>query len=200
MIRFVASLAIVAAVMVAGPASAESLTVVRTDPVGDARLHAPAYLDEVRAEATRTGQNFEFRTVVAESIPLTVPHLPPGNAEVWWLWGLDTDPTTFPPGYPVAPGQPLGTDFQLRVSWDGSEFAGTLVDRRPLLTGGEAVLTPYPFTIAGNEVSMAVQASAIGNPTSFLWAAVTVYRASPPGSAGFHIVDKFDPNVSPGPS
>ena len=79
-------------------------------------------------------------------------------------------------------------------------LVGTFIDRRPLLTGGEAVLTPYPFTITANEVSMAVSASAIGNPTSFLWAAVTVYRASPPGSTGFQLVDNFAPNFNPSPS
>jgi hypothetical protein len=78
--------------------------------------------------------------------------------------------------------------------------AGALIDRTPLLTGGEAVFTPLPFTITSNQVSMSVRASAVGNPTSFLWDIVTVYWAGPPHSVGFHPVDSFDPFFNPWPS
>jgi len=200
MLRFATSLIIATALTVAAPASAAPLTVALTDPVGDARFHAPAYLDMVRAEATREGEDFEFRTVVAEPIPLALPHLPPGNNQVWWVWGLDTDPATAPQGTPNAPGIPINTEFVLRVSWDGNALSGALIDRTPLLTGGEAVFTPLPFTITSNEVSMSVRASAVGNPTSFLWDPVTIYWAGPTHSGGFNFVDFFDPFWNPWPS
>jgi hypothetical protein len=38
------------------------------------------------------------------------------------------------------------------VSWDGVQFAGTAIDRRPLLTGGEAIITPVPISIDGTLV------------------------------------------------
>jgi hypothetical protein len=79
MLRFATSLIIATALMVVAPASAGPLTVTVTDPVGDAGRDAPADLDMVQAEATRKGQDFEFRTVVAEPIPLALPHLPPGK-------------------------------------------------------------------------------------------------------------------------
>jgi hypothetical protein len=200
MLRFATSLVIATALTVAAPASAGPLTVILTDPVGDAGRDAPAYLDMVQAEATRKGQHFEFRTVVAEPIPLALPHLPPGNNQVWWAWGLDTDPATTPQGAPVAPGISIEVEFVLRVSWDGDAFSGALIDRTPLLTGGEAVFTPLPFTITSNQVSMSVPASAVGNPTSFLWDIVTVYWAGPPHSVGFHPVDSFDPFFNLWPS
>jgi hypothetical protein len=200
MLKLATSLITLGALMVAAPASAESLTVVLIDPVGDAGLKAPAYLDMVRAEATKQGENFEFRTVVAEPIPLALPHLPPGNNQIWWVWGLDTDPATAPKGTPNAPGIPIDVEFALRVSWDGNALSGALIDRRPLLTGGEAVFTPLPFTITSNQISMSVPASAIGNPTSFLWDPVTIYWSSPTRANSFKIVDAFDPFFNPWPS
>jgi hypothetical protein len=199
MLKFATSLITLAALTVAAPASAESLTVTLTDPAGDARYKAPGYLDLVQAEATKQGQNFEFRTVVAEPIPLSLPNLPPGNRLVLWLWGLDTDPTTAPQGTPVSPGVPIAAEFVLRVVWNGTAFSGELIDRRPLLTGGEAVVTPLPFTIASNQVSMAVPASAVGNPTSFLWDIVSIYWSSQGQSLGWHAADFFDPFWNPWP-
>jgi hypothetical protein len=182
------------------PALAESLTVTITDPEGDARYRAPAYLDIVQAEATRTGQNLEFRMVLAEPIPLTLPYLPPGNSQVLWIWGLDTDPTTAPQGTPAAPGIPIAAEFVLRVVWDGNAFSGEFIDRTPLLTGGEAVFTPLPFAITSNQVSMAVRASAVGNPTSFLWDIVTIHWSSSHHTTnGWHPVDFFDPFWNPWP-
>jgi len=198
-----AGLAVAVLISTAGlvaPASAESLTVTLTDPEGDARYKAPAYLDIVQAEATRRGQNLEFRMVLAEPIPLTPPDLPPGNTQTLWIWGLDTDPTTAPKGTPAAPGTPIAAEFVLRVVWNGTAFSGELVDRTPLLTGGEAVFTPLPFTITSNQVSMAVQASAVGNPTSFLWDGVTIYWSSSHHTTnGWHPVDFFDPFWNPWP-
>lgn len=198
-----AGLAVAVLVSTAGfgaPASAESLTVTLTDPEGDAHFNnAPGYLDIVQAEATRNGQNFEFRMVLAEPIPLTLPDLPPGNSQVLWVWGLDIDPTTAPQGTPVSPGVPIAAEFVLRVVWDGNAFSGELIDRTPLLTGGEAVFTPLPFTITSNQVSIGVQASAVGNPTSFLWDIVTIYWSSQRQSLGWHPVDFFDPFWNPWP-
>jgi len=116
------------------------------------------------------------------------------------VWGLDTDPTTLPTGYPVAPGLPLQAELVLRVDWDGSAFSGVLVDRRPALSGGEAVITPHPFTITSSEVRMVVKASEIGSPTSFLWDAVTVFWSGPPGSGGNLHADFLDPFWNPWPS
>lgn len=197
-----AGLAVAVLISTAGlgaPASAESLTVTLTDPVGDALHKAPGYLDIIQAEAKKQGQNFEFRTVVAAPIPLTVPNLPPANRLVLWVWGLDTDPTTAPQGTPVSPGVPIDAEFALRVVWDGNAFSGEFIDRTPLPTGGEAVITPLPVTITSNQVSMAVRASAVGNPTSFLWDIVTIYWSSQGQSLGWHPVDFFDPFFNPWP-
>jgi hypothetical protein len=69
------------------------------------------------------------------------------------------------------------------VSWDGTEFAGTATDRRPLLTGGEAIITPVPFSINGTIVEAVLAYELIGDvPPSFQWAPITVDRPGPAGS------------------
>ena len=76
------------------------------------------------------------------------------------------------------------------VSWDGTEFAGTAVDRRPLLTGGEAIITPVQFSINGTIVEAVLASTLIGAvPPSFLWLLRTIDWSGPVGSAGFNAVD-----------
>ena len=121
---------------------------------------------------------FVFRKDLAAPIPQDIGHLPPGNDELWWAWGIDTDPNTAPAGFPSSNGGSLLGEFGLWVSWDGTSLSGFLVDRRPLLTGGAAIITPAPFSIAGNQVSMTVRASDLSNPTSFMWNSPTFYRST----------------------
>jgi hypothetical protein len=184
----------------ASPASAVSRTSIVTDPAGDAVFDAPGFMDIVRAEVAKQGGTFEFRTIHAEPIPDLPPLLPPSHDRISWVWGLDTDLTTFPKGYPLANGTSIQAEFVLRVDWDGSAFSGILIDRRPLLTGGEAVVTPHPFTVTSNEVRMTVAASEIGDPTSFFWDAVNLYWPAPPGTTSPQFLDFLDPFFNPWPS
>ena len=55
------------------------------------------------------------------------------------------------------------------VFWNGTEFGGSLIDRRPLLSGGEAAITSIDFEVDGATLSATVGASQLGNPSSFLW-------------------------------
>jgi hypothetical protein len=182
------------------PASAETQTSVVSDPAGDARFKAPGFMDIVRVEVTKRGDTFEFRMNLVEPIPAVPPLPPPSQDRISWVWGLDTDPTTFPKGFPGAPGTKLQAEFVLRVDWDGKAFSALLIDRRPLLTGGEAVITPLPFTIMSSEVLMVVRAGELGSPTGFLWDAVTIYWPRPPGARGLEFVDFLDPFFNPWPS
>src|SRR6476620_1832761 len=95
-------------VLTAGlPASAGTQTSIVADPAGDTGFHAPGFMDMVRVEVAKTGRTFEFRRILAEPIPSVPPLLPPSQDRISWAWGLDTDPTTFPKGDPVAPGVSL---------------------------------------------------------------------------------------------
>lgn len=174
---------------VAQPVSAQTSTVV--DPVGDAMFNAPVFQDIVFGQMTKTaGGDFELLMEMAGPVPVNPPLPPPARWEIWWVWGFDLDPTTFPQGYPLSPGLALYPEFLVYVSWDGTEFAGTAVDRRPLLTGGEAIITPVPFSINGTRVEADLPYALIGDvPPSFGWGPSTVDWAGPFGSVGFIVPD-----------
>lgn len=89
-----------------------------------------------------------------------------------WAVALDLDPTTFPAGWPLAPGAPQSAQAAVAegfvaIAWDGSTFSATWFDRRPLLTGGEYTATSVPFEIDGDTVRMWLDGALIGDPTSF---------------------------------
>lgn len=168
-------------------------TSVATDPAGDVLFKAPGYMDIVRAELAADSGTFFFRMTVAAAIPNNPPVAPPANASIRWAFPIDSDPATFPEGDPFPRNQPGPSEFNTRVFWDGSAFTASLLDRRPLLEGGEAILTPLSFTVSGSEIRVAVPASLIG-ASSFRWGAVTVYAsASPGGNNGDHFVDTLQP-------
>jgi hypothetical protein len=144
-------------------------TSVVIDPAGDVDHHAPAYQDIVRGEIQKKGNSYILRMEMAGRIPGSPNLPPPGNSEIWWAWAFDLDPTTSPKGYPFPPGNAILSEFLVYVSWDGSEFKGYAIDRRPLLSGGSAIVTPIPFSIDGAIVEAVLASALIGNPTSFRW-------------------------------
>ncbi len=182
----------VAAVAMTPAASASSTSVV-TDPVGDA-IYAPgitgqAYQDIVEVSITLRHGQFTFVMDLAAPIPDSPPLLPPGVARLTWSWHLDTDPNTAPCGFPHAPGICANAEFFVYVLWDGTTFTGLLVDRRPLLTGEEAVLSPVSFTIEGSRITAFVDGAAIGDPSSFGWRSVAAIWAGPLGTESHLTLD-----------
>ena len=159
------------------------------DPVGDALYNTPAFQDVVFGQLTKTASgDFELLMEMAGPVPVNSPLPPPGKNEIWWAWPFDLDPTTFPVGYPflkaVAP-----PEFIVYVSWDGAEFAGAAIDRRPLLTGGEAIITPVTFSIDGTIVQADLPYTLIGAvPTSFGWAAAAEAWPGPVGMSEAHLL------------
>jgi hypothetical protein len=195
-------LVILVIVIASLPASAQASVSV-ADPAGDARYHAPGFVDIIAAEATKSGQTYGFQMSLAAPIPAAPPPTPPATNAIHWSWPLNTDPTSFPAGdpFPAAPGQARPAEFIVHFAWDGSSFSAYLTDRRPLSSGGEAVITPLPFTISGSEVRVDVEATLLDQPSSFSWGAVTFYWSSPPaGTAGGHFVDALSPFNHPSPA
>lgn len=183
-----------------GPALAANRSIV-TDPVGDASYGAPAYMDIVGAQLATSGGTLHFQMTVAGAIPASPVLPPPSTKQISWSWPLDTDPTTFPAGAPLAPGYSGGAELIVTVAWDGSTFSAFLQDRRPLLTGGQAILTPVGYTISGTLLRVDVEASALGNPSSFGWGGVAFYWSGPFGSNnGNHFVDVLSPFYTPAPA
>jgi len=83
-------------------------------------------------------------------------------------------------GYTFSKNEANSQEFYLGVAWNptgslglGTGVFGWLIDRRPLLTGGQATITAIPFSIQGNRISVVVDAAALGDPPTFRWAAFT---------------------------
>jgi len=167
-----------------GPFSAELVpgkTSVVTDSVGDQDKTGAAYLDIVRAEITKQGTNFVFVMTMAAPLPES-PTLPSWADVLVWQPILDTDPNSSPMGYPFTKNTAFPDEFfiQHRVyrpgftdPLDPTSAADVLIDRRPLLTGGQAIVTPIKVSIAGAQITFVVDAALLGDPPMFGWLAVS---------------------------
>ena len=154
-----------------------SALVSATDPQGDASasqgngLTGEPYQDIVSAEVEEEGGTFIFAMDVASNVP-HAPVLPGGTTVQEWDWNINSSPA-LPRGFPFPPGSAAPPEFILMVLWNGGVFTGTLIDRRPLLSGGEAVSTSIPFDVDGGTISAVVSASLLGDPSGFAWVART---------------------------
>jgi hypothetical protein len=173
---------------IARPVSDQISTVF--DPVGDTIFGFNAPLqDFVRAQMTKTASgDYEMLMEMAERVPAR-PVLRPGVQEMWWFWTFDLDPTTRPAGYPWQNTVGRPPEFIVCVSWNGTEFAGNAIDRRPLLTGGEAIVTPVPFSFNGTIVEAVLASDVIGDVPTFRWGPFTFDWSGPVGSEGVQFAD-----------
>ncbi len=175
------SIAIAGIALLAAPeAQSGSKTSVAEDPEGDAFINinlnvdpqeAPDYLDLRRGEITLQGGIFIFKLRVEGLVP-DEPFEPQGRSIEWFI-GIDTDPTTFPTGFPNPPGLAFQCEFAVDIFWDGTDFDAILIDRRPSLVGEDAIVTRIPFNIEGNELTASVSRRMLDNPRSFGWLVLT---------------------------
>jgi hypothetical protein len=184
-------------------------TSVVTDPAGDADKAAQAYQDIVRAEITKQGTNFVFIMTLAAPVPDN-PSLPSWADVLAWEFWLDTDPTAFPVGYPFTKNTANLLEFEIQHRVYRSGFtdpldpksgAAVLVDRRPLLSGGQAILTPITFSIDGAKLTWVVDAALLGDPPTFQWASGTAAaHAGDDVKNGYSNISVFDaaPNLNLG--
>lgn len=137
-------------------ARAQTATVI--DPQGDAFFspgnEAPAFLDILVASFTISDT---LTCTVDVAGPLDALPNPPGSGGVFaWHFGLNTDNSTDPPGFPEAPGITTPPEFGVDALWDGTAFSGVLYDRRPALTGGSALLYSIPVSVSGSRITLTV--------------------------------------------
>lgn len=112
------------------------------------------YIDIIHAEVHQTNWNTPvFEMTVVSPIPLN-----PGVPTVCLLWFLDTDRN---PNTGGGEQEPPGVDYSVRVQNDndGRGWYGYIIE-----TGSTC-----RFSISKNTVSVTVQLSQIGYPTSFKW-------------------------------
>lgn len=184
--------------------AAASLTIV-IDPIGDVKNNAPAWLDLSSASVSKQGTRFLFTWDLAAPVPsdpTADPAIPAHSDHVCLGDGLDTDPTSAPVGFPFGKNEANFAEFYVAVCWSptgsfglGTGFLGLLIDRRPLLGSGQAVIVPVEFSIQGTHVSMVVGDAALGHPETFAWAAFTevANQADPIDAAKF---PDFAPDAS----
>src|SRR3989449_4792368 len=153
--------------------SAAGQTSAVDDPTGDVKNKYPAYLDIVRAATTRKDRSFIFTLDLAAAVPDDpAADFPSGPDFVnVSLFGLDTDPTGVLLGYPFKEHTANPFELFIAVSWNptgswglGTGFVGLLVDRRPLLTGGQAGVMSVPLTIEGTRAPLWGGAPLLGGP------------------------------------
>jgi hypothetical protein len=195
-------LVVVAAVLLmASPAWPNPNTSELTDPVGDLNIFEPGRIPEplvdiTLASITKRGGIFLLGMTVAQEIPDNPP-LDPSINKITWGWVFETDLSSGPIGYPFPPSDPAGfefptegTEFIVWVVWDGAFLEGHVIDRRPLLAGEQAIVTPVPFKIKGADITMVVDESLLGDPSDFRWAGFTeIWSSEIFGSNAFSNID-----------
>ncbi len=169
-----------------------------TDPQGDAvasdgsGIRGEAYQDIVTAEVCKIGGGFFFAMNVAGSLPTE-----PGEVVLQeWSWNINSDPATFPAGYPFPDGAAAPPEFIVQVLWNGRAFAASVIDRRPLLAGRDVRITPAPFHIEGMTIKVWVGAGVLGKPETFTWIGRTNNWPEPPGTSQPQTLDRA-PDAAP---
>ena len=126
LIRIVGSLLCALLVSLA-PLTARAQTATVIDPQGDAEYgngnEAPAFLDILAASIT-ISDTLTLTVDVAGSLD-ALPNPPGANGVFFWHFALNTDDSTFPPGFPLPPGQTAPAEFGVDALWDGTAFSGT---------------------------------------------------------------------------
>ena len=93
----------------------------------------------------------------------------------------------------------MPAEFVVYVSWDGTEFAGTAIDRRPILAGGEAILTPVPFRINGTIIEADLASGLLDAVAPFTWGPFTMDWTGPVGGEGCHFADYLETGLVSNP-
>ena len=140
-------------------------TSVVTDPAGDALFKAPGFMDILRAELAEDSGTFFFRMTVAAATQ-DVARLPkPANASIggrFHQFRFSNVPPRRP--IPAKPGRPLGVQHPGLL---GSQaFSASLLDRRPLLEGGEAISPRSHSRSPARTFSFLFQRASLARPPS----------------------------------
>jgi hypothetical protein len=126
--------------------------------------------------------------------PFSDGAVPSHSDHICLVDGIDSDPATAPAGYPFKKNSANFAEFYVALCWSptssfglGAEWVGFLIDRRPLLTGGQALVEPLTSSIEGTHASVVVDIAALGNPRSFAWLPFTEIAHQPdPIEAAFY--------------
>jgi hypothetical protein len=184
-----------ASILILFSASSSLAASMVSDPVGDFVVGSPCnghvcepWQDITQASVAHVAGGLHLTMMLVDAIPAQ-PVLQSGLKKVDWAWRFDTDPTTFPKGYPLPNGADSPFEAIVALEWDGTAFSGRTIDRRPLLTGGDAIVTPIVVNVSGNQLTVDVPSSTLALPASFAWRASTNGFTSLEPSGGQYPID-----------
>lgn len=133
---------------------------------------APGYLDLLGAGVVRQDDGaFVLSMALAEPVP-HAPKVQDPYVALGWSFCLDTDPDTAAPGFPLAT-IPMPCEFIVHTRWNGSKISGVLIDRRPLVGGGDAETFTMDPAIDDAGIIVTVPSAQLDDPSSFSWSAFT---------------------------
>lgn len=154
-----------------------------SDPQGDVKKGVPTWQDLVSAtvSAGKTG-NFSFAIQVAAPIPASPTIASPFKLINWWFC-LQVSSSFSVGGWPTSSSNGTGNQdpcqFFVVLYWDGTNFAGVVANRTPMLGGGDPVLTTIPYNVSSATVTWSIDRSLIGTPSSFSFFVSTEGRSNP---------------------
>jgi hypothetical protein len=125
------------------------------DPAGDAGVAEPGYLDFVSVDISvgPSPHTVDFTFALAEPLPDPI-EVPAGYDALGWEFCLDrSGGDSDIVGYPFAASTSTPCEKIVMVTTEGgspSDLNGALLDRLPLLHGGEPTETGIPVAIAEN--------------------------------------------------
>jgi hypothetical protein len=159
--RLFTSLCTLLVLLAAFTARAQTATII--DPRADAFYsngnEAPAFLDILAASIT-ISDTLTLTVDVAGSLDALPKPPGSGSDNVFdWHFALNTDDSTDPPGFPLAPGETAPAEFYVGAQWDGTAFHGILIDRRPALKGQPALMYSIPVSVSGSHITLTVPAA-----------------------------------------
>jgi len=158
-----------------------------TDPAGDTlRKDAEPWQDIVGGRIDLEGGTFTFSMEMAVPLPVEPPAAPGDLGWYFWDWGLEVDPELVPVGFPFPGNHPAPHEFLVILASDGEEYFAFVVDRRPLLVGQDAVVTPVPCSVDGATIHAFVDADLLDNPAEFGWRVGSQIYHGALGSEGRH--------------
>lgn len=150
------------------------------------------YQDIVRSGVERSIGAITFSMEVSAAIP-SAPRMKNPNGLLLWMWGMNTG-SAFPLGYPLAPGNSGLLEFWVHLAWNGSSFYAQVIDRRPTVHGGQAVVTAVPFVLDGRILKVIAPTSLFDDPIQFRWGSTTWFWSAQLGNSAGHPVDRAPNN------
>ncbi|MCI4320478.1 MAG: hypothetical protein L3K23_10200 [Thermoplasmata archaeon] len=123
---------------------------------------APAWATTTHSSVSEsTKLNVEWTQ--AHAVPAH-PSIVGAKSILWTEWLYGSNASANVTGWPFPTGFAFWNyTYGIVVGWDGSKFGAAVVNSTPTTWGGSPIVTQIPFKIVGDEVSVSISPSLVGN-------------------------------------